>query len=1223
MAAVATEFERATPSLAVERVAAAMDALEELAADDRIACVVSADDLAETDGITFLRRVRERDDRLPFVLCPAAGDSERAAEALATGATDYVARSEAGAVPRIVNTVERALGAVADRTDARRELHTIEDALRRFHRIVADTDRSLDDRIRSLLAVGCDRLGLSRGLLMRTTENRLHVEYTAGTGDAVAVEPGTSFPLSETYCRRTVETDGLLAVRDAASEGWTEDPAYQRFGLGCYLGGTVTVDGDQYGTLCFVDEDGRDRSFTDSERVFVELLVQWVSAELERRRDERHLERQRDLFERTQRLADIGAWEYDVATDDLRWTEGVRRIHGLPSGHTVTAGDALDFYHDEDRPRIEAAIERAISDAESYEFEARLVTPSGETRWVLTRGEPQVEDGSVVRIRGTIRDITHRKERERRLREQGESIAAIAEHIPVALFTLDGDGRFTRSHGSVLDHAGLGPDEVVGESVFDLFADHDAIVEGSKRALEGESGQATVEVGGRTLDVWYHPLTEAGSVERVVGLALDVTERERRLRELETYERMLNVAGDGIYHLDETGRFVTVNDATTAMTGYDRAELLGEPVSLVMDDDDIGTAEALIADLVEDEERSTDGFEMAVQPKDGESVPVENRITVLQGEDGSFEGSVGVVRDITERKEHAETLAALHEVTSDLLRSESPGAIGEEVVRVAEDVLDFDAIGVFRFDGDENSLHPVAYSERTVELVGEPPRFGPGDGIAWEVFVEGEARYYEDVREAENVYDPATPIRTELLLPLGDYGVLITGSETVREVDDRTIELVQILAANCEAAIARTEREQALRERDRELQSRNERLERLDEINETIRAIDRALVDARTREEIEQAVCDRLTSFDRFAFAWIGDVDPAEGIVEPAAWAGTEHGYLDAVDPRLGGTEPAVEAVESRARVTVDSVADRLHDEAWAKEALSRDFLSATAVPLVHDGVLYGVLTVYADRAGAVDERSDDVLAELGGTIASALNAAERRRALVADTVTELEFHLPAPDTTLFGIAEAVDGTLQVDSVLAQPDGASLAYLTVPTDTSEDAVDRMADYVSADRVRELGSGESGDRFEVRFTGETVAATVAELGGRVRELAFDGDRETVTVSLPETANARRFIDRFTERYADAEFVARRQRAIDSSAGNGIDAPLDGLTAKQTEALRIAYHSGFFEWPRESTGEELADSLGVSPPTFLEHLRRAEGKLVADLFADGYRPVSADD
>jgi signal transduction histidine kinase len=86
-------------------------------------------------------------------------------------------------------------------------------------------------------------------------------------------------------------------VVNAADEGWEEDPAYDRFDLGTYIGGRVELDGELYGTLCFADTDERNEAFTDTQRTFVELLTRWVSYELERQRARAQLQRERDRLE--------------------------------------------------------------------------------------------------------------------------------------------------------------------------------------------------------------------------------------------------------------------------------------------------------------------------------------------------------------------------------------------------------------------------------------------------------------------------------------------------------------------------------------------------------------------------------------------------------------------------------------------------------------------------------------------------------------------------------------------------------------------------------------------------------------------------------------------------------------------------------------------------------------------------------------------------------------
>lgn len=146
---------------------------------------------------------------------------------------------------------------------------------------------------------------------------------------------------------------------------------------------------------------------------------------------ERELERQNELFRKAQDLASVGAWEYDTTTDELTWSAQVYEIYGLSQEMKVTLEEALDFYHPDDRPAIRDRLRAAIEDGEQYDIEVRIIASDEELRWVRTRGDPQVEGGSVVRVRGTIQDITDLKKREadlQRERDRLDEFAGIVTH---------------------------------------------------------------------------------------------------------------------------------------------------------------------------------------------------------------------------------------------------------------------------------------------------------------------------------------------------------------------------------------------------------------------------------------------------------------------------------------------------------------------------------------------------------------------------------------------------------------------------------------------------------------------------------------------------------------------------------------------------------------------------------------------------------------------------
>ncbi|MCU4971751.1 PAS domain S-box protein [Halobacteria archaeon AArc-m2/3/4] len=128
---------------------------------------------------------------------------------------------------------------------------------------------------------------------------------------------------------------------------------------------------------------------------------------------------------------------------------------------------------------------------------------------------------------------------------------------------------------------------------------------------------------------------------------------------LRRYERLVETAGDGMYVLDGDGHFTTINDALLEMTGYSREGLLGEHISVLFDGDGVDATMETIDALLETD-RSTDTVESVLETKSGGTIPCETQLAVLAHDD-EFRGSVGVVRDITDRKRRERTLRQQNE----------------------------------------------------------------------------------------------------------------------------------------------------------------------------------------------------------------------------------------------------------------------------------------------------------------------------------------------------------------------------------------------------------------------------------------------------------------------------------------------------------------------------------------------------------------------------------
>ena len=257
------------------------------------------------------------------------------------------------------------LGYLIDITERKRledSLRESREALRDVTAIGSDTNLDFEAKLEAILELGCDRLGLPYGFLNRIDGDTQHVVEATGTHSLL--QAGESAPLSKAYCRRTIERDEVLDVQDAVDEGWGDDPAYETFGLGCYIGGKIVVNGKMYGTLCFADSDSRSHNFDETERAFVELLVQWISYELASNAFETKLE---EINETSQQLITArsreeiavlatesaksvldmritGVWWHDESTNALvpaRMTEAAAAL--LPEQPTLERGASLAY----------------------------------------------------------------------------------------------------------------------------------------------------------------------------------------------------------------------------------------------------------------------------------------------------------------------------------------------------------------------------------------------------------------------------------------------------------------------------------------------------------------------------------------------------------------------------------------------------------------------------------------------------------------------------------------------------------------------------------------------------------------------------------------------------------------------------------------------------------------------------------------------------------------
>ncbi|MFD1568901.1 PAS domain S-box protein, partial [Halolamina litorea] len=289
----------------------------------------------------------------------------------------------------------------------------------RLYEVFSGTDVGVEAQIDEALRVGSDYFDLPIGFFTRVSDERQ--EIVRSVGDHDLIQPGESCPLKSAYCRRTVEAEGVLAVRNA-DDSVIDQRAIDVFDLGTYIGTKVTVNGEVYGTVCFAKEEVRDRQFSEAGELFLELLARLISTALERRRYERDIEAQNArLQQEKQRFEGIAENSFDIL---FRLGPGSTFTYVSSAVEPILGYEPADLV---DEPFYEFVTEDAAATAlpqyaealngEQVEgLELDFLDQSGEVVVLEVNATPISDDGEVVGVQGVGRDITDRKERERELR---------------------------------------------------------------------------------------------------------------------------------------------------------------------------------------------------------------------------------------------------------------------------------------------------------------------------------------------------------------------------------------------------------------------------------------------------------------------------------------------------------------------------------------------------------------------------------------------------------------------------------------------------------------------------------------------------------------------------------------------------------------------------------------------------------------------------------------
>jgi len=315
---------------------------------------------------------------------------------------------------------------------------------------------------------GLDRLaGLAARLLAAPSSqvSLLSDVQTVAAGVGLAADAvGTDGPLADSLCTVTAANQGPLVVDDAvADDRVARLPSVTSGAVGSYLGvPLVAGDGHTVGALCVYDTAARPWSSSDVS--LLQELAASAVAELELSALTAEYETGRLLWQLAIDAADIGTFDWHLASGALQWDDRLLELFGY--ARDAFPGTLAAFQgrlHPDDLPRVTAALERTVAEGGTYAAEYRVLLPDGRTRWVEARGRALLDtDGTTVRVLGAAQDTTQRHEQEAR-------VSRVLESMSAAFYSLDRQWRFSYVNAEAERLLGRPREELLGGVLWELF----------------------------------------------------------------------------------------------------------------------------------------------------------------------------------------------------------------------------------------------------------------------------------------------------------------------------------------------------------------------------------------------------------------------------------------------------------------------------------------------------------------------------------------------------------------------------------------------------------------------------------------------------------------------------------------------------------------------------------------------------------------------------------
>ncbi|WP_339366857.1 PAS domain-containing sensor histidine kinase [Calothrix sp. 336/3] len=353
--------------------------------------------------------------------------------------------------------------------------------------------------------------------------------------------------------------------------------------------------------------------------------------------------------------------------------------------------------HSDDVSGVQAAMLNSAQNLEKWEYEWRIITPSGREKWLQGLSQPQLQpDGAIVWF-GCVIDITIRKQAEIALKKSEAQLQAILDNAPVAIYLKDVEGKYLIASQKIATT--LGGKNLIGKTDYDIFPSETAkkIWGNDLEVIKNLTPIQTEEVmnlpdGEHTyVSIKFPLLDAAGEVYAVGGISTEITELKRAETALKESEARLRTVVSSapiiLYALDSQGVFVISEGQGLSALGLQPGELIGQSVYEVYQD---------FPEVLANITRSLAGEELTTVVEVAGFYFETRSVPIRDNKDNTI-GTIGVSVDVTERKRAEEllqkqtqelenTLRELQLTQSQLIQSEKMSSLGQMVAGVAHEI---------------------------------------------------------------------------------------------------------------------------------------------------------------------------------------------------------------------------------------------------------------------------------------------------------------------------------------------------------------------------------------------------------------------------------------------------------------------------------------------------------------------------------------------------------